>query len=209
MELHEKISLYGFNAISNFEVLNTFIPQLKAATLHSEFGGKFSSLMRATTKDLVKLGLTTKEAHRVLAIGQVHARMIQETDTRMKLSSSKDAFVLFSFLKMLNVEEFHALYIDRSNKMLCRKQISIGGISSCVVDVKVILKHAIECGASSIIVCHNHPSGNLEPSAADKKITTTIKEAAKIMDINLIDHIIIGGSQHDSYYSFADEGCMI
>ena len=85
------------------------------------------------------------------------------------------------------------------------KNISSGGVSGTVVDTKIILKHAIEILASGIIAVHNHPSGNLQPSEADRKITRTLKDAAKLLDIHLIDHLIIGDK---NYFSFADEGIL-
>jgi DNA repair protein RadC len=105
----------------------------------------------------------------------------------------------------LNHEEFWILFLDRGNKIKDSFRISQGGISGTVIDVRIILKLAIEKQASSIILCHNHPSGTLQASDADIKITRKITEAAKIMDISVLDHVIIGDNK---YYSFADEGIL-
>lgn len=100
-------------------------------------------------------------------------------------------------------ESFFALYLNQANKVLGIKKISECGISSTLVDVRIIMQAALLCNASGIIVCHNHPSGNLKPSSCDIKITEKIKEAAKFLDFSVLDHIILT-SEH--YYSFLDEG---
>jgi len=100
-------------------------------------------------------------------------------------------------------EEFWVLLLNRSNKVITKFKISQGGVSGTVIDVRIILKPAIENLASSIILCHNHPSGNIYPSDADEKITGKISEAAGTMDIKVLDHLII---TDENYFSFADEG---
>lgn len=102
-------------------------------------------------------------------------------------------------------ECFFALYLNRANDAISWHKISQGGIAGTVIDTKLILKGAIECTASSIIVAHNHPSGNTQPSDADIKITKRIKESAALMDIKLLDHVILTDA---SYLSFADEGLI-
>lgn len=103
-------------------------------------------------------------------------------------------------------EECWLLLLNRSNRLLSKTCVSTGGITATVVDVRIILKKAVEKLASGIILCHNHPSGNLKPSIADKKITQKLQEAAALMDIKLIDHLIVTKS---GYYSFADEGDLV
>lgn len=125
-----------------------------------------------------------------------------------KIISSKDAIKHFRDVwsdRMQYVEETYALLLNRANKALGFSKISIGGTAGTVVDIKVIFQTALKSNASSIILCHNHPSGNLKPSEADIKITRSIKEAGKLMDIPLADHLII---TDESYYSFADEGMI-
>ncbi len=102
-------------------------------------------------------------------------------------------------------EEFYVLYLNKSNKVITHKHISSGGITGTVADLKIILKHAIEFLATSIIAIHNHPSGNLKPSQADVDLTKKLKEAGKLMDVSLIDHLIIG---EKNFYSFADSGML-
>ncbi|MFN8255347.1 MAG: DNA repair protein RadC [Bacteroidales bacterium] len=133
-------------------------------------------------------------------------RKISEILDKKQISSSKDAFELFvSIIGDLPYEEFWIIYLNRSNKITGKEKISQGGISGTVIDNRIILKNALERLASGIIICHNHPSGNRQPSKQDLEITKKLSEAAKLFDINLLDHIII--ANHD-YLSFADEGLL-
>lgn len=125
---------------------------------------------------------------------------------KIKITSSKDAFkIVAPFLRDIPHEEFWILLLNRANRLLDKICISRGGISGTVVDARLIFKPAINQLASGIILCHNHPSGNLKPSKADTAITRKIKEAAIHLDIAILDHIIIGG---DQFLSFADEGIL-
>ena len=98
-----------------------------------------------------------------------------------------------------------ALYLNRANNTIGYAIIGIGGLSGTVVDPKIIFQHALLCNASALILSHNHPSGNLNPSEADKSITKKISNAGKVLEINVLDHVII---TKNSYFSFADEGIM-
>ncbi len=123
-----------------------------------------------------------------------------------KITGSKDAADFFvPVMSDLNHEEFWVMLLNRGNKIIDTFMISQGGISGTVIDVRLILKNALEKMASSIILCHNHPSGNLQASDADLRITAKIKSAAEIMDISVLDHIIIGQNR---YLSLADEGML-
>ncbi|MFV0269847.1 MAG: RadC family protein [Draconibacterium sp.] len=129
-----------------------------------------------------------------------------EVFSNNKITGSKDAADYFSpLLEDLSHEEFWMMLLNRGNKIIDTFMISQGGISGTVIDVRIILKPAIEKLASAIILCHNHPSGTMQASDADKKITRKIKTAAETMDIAVLDHIIIG---HNNYLSFADEGML-
>ena len=123
-----------------------------------------------------------------------------------KITASKDVFdIMHPLMVDLPHEEFWLLILNRANLVIKKEMISRGGVSGTVVDTKIIFKAAIENYASSIIISHNHPSGNLKPSEADIRITKTIKEAGKIMEIPLLDHLII---TEEGFYSFADEGIL-
>ncbi|HKK67443.1 MAG TPA: DNA repair protein RadC [Bacteroidales bacterium] len=102
-------------------------------------------------------------------------------------------------------EEFWVLFLDRANKVIDKKKLSSGGTIGTVIDVKLVLKSALEKLAQGLIVMHNHPSGNKKPSQSDVNITMKLKNAAELMDISLLDHIIITGN---GYYSFADESLL-
>jgi DNA repair protein RadC len=125
---------------------------------------------------------------------------------RKKISGSRDVYAFFRpSLGDLKHEEFWILLLNRANRVLGRIRVSQGGITGTVIDARIILKHAIERLACSIILCHNHPSGNLKPSDADITITSKIRESCKHMDIQVLDHIIIADN---SYFSFSDEGLI-
>jgi DNA repair protein RadC len=126
---------------------------------------------------------------------------------RPKVRCSKDAYDLFieswDLDTIEHVEEFKMLLMSRANTVLGIRTVSKGGISGTVIDVRIILQAPIKTNAFGIIVCHNHPSGNLKPSETDTKITKKIKDACSIMDIQLLDHLII---DTNDFYSFADNG---
>ena len=105
-----------------------------------------------------------------------------------------------------DTERFFVMYLNNNNSVINIVQLSSGGITGTVVDVRLLFRHAFICKATSILLCHNHPSGSNKPSNADKDLTTKIKNASKFLDINLLDHIII--SSDKCYYSFSDEGVL-
>jgi len=127
---------------------------------------------------------------------------------RQQVKSSRDAYEIFmqtwDLDSIEHVEEFKLMLLTRSNRVLGVASISKGGLSGTVTDVRIILQYAIKANASGIIVCHNHPSGNLQPSESDRRLTTKIKDSAAVMDVQLFDHLII--IPEGEYYSFADEG---
>jgi DNA repair protein RadC len=123
-----------------------------------------------------------------------------------KISSSADAHeVLKPYYIGTQVEEFNVIYLRRNSTVISTRNVSKGGLTGTVADVRVILKQAIELQACAMILSHNHPSGERRPSPADIDLTKKVKEAALLMDIEVLDHLIICA---DSYYSFADEGMI-
>jgi DNA repair protein RadC len=125
---------------------------------------------------------------------------------KCKITSSLDAYnniKQFYFDDIDIFESFFILLLNRSNNTIGYAKISQGGIAGTVVDVKLIAKYAVEALASSVILAHNHPSGNINPSDQDKKITTMVVNALKLFEINCLDHLII---IDNNYYSFADNG---
>jgi len=123
-----------------------------------------------------------------------------------KIGSSNDAFeVLQPIMGELEHEEFWVLYLNNSNKVLHKAQLSKGGITGTLVDVRILMKQSLELGAVGLILAHNHPSGTLKPSNADKEITQKIKRASESLDIKVLDHLII---TQKAYFSFADNNVL-
>lgn len=120
------------------------------------------------------------------------------------LSAFKSAITFFNKDTIQMQEQFVVLYLNRSNEVIGGYRHSTGGITGTVADVRIVLSIALKVLATGIVLCHNHPSGKLTPSQADKELTRKMKEAAKLMDITVIDHLIV--SEGDNYYSFADQG---
>ena len=140
----------------------------------------------------------------------VYRTKVKASD-RLQVKCSKDAFDIFmenwDLDSIEHIEEFKLMLMTRSNKVLGIASISKGGISGTVTDVRIILQLAIKANASGIIVCHNHPSGNLQPSESDIAITRKIKESGNVMDIQLLDLLI--AIPEGTYYSMADEGIIL
>lgn len=133
-------------------------------------------------------------------------RQLSAPEKRKKITSSQEAYqVLGPLLADLTKEEFWMVSLDRANQVISKDRISIGGVHGTVVDAKVIFAKALSTGASGLLLYHNHPSGQLIPSKEDRKITTKLIEAGKVLDIVVQDHLIIGSAD---YFSFRDEGLM-
>ncbi len=130
----------------------------------------------------------------------------EEAQKVTKVSASKDVFeLLYPLMGELQHEEFWIVYLNNSNKVIHKSQLSKGGITGTLVDVRLVLKQALDLGAVGIILAHNHPSGTLKPSTADKQITQKLKKAVEALDIKILDHLIL--AQHH-YFSFADQGIL-
>lgn len=142
----------------------------------------------------------------VAALEMGRRRRLEDTSKIIKIQSSPDAFeLLYPLIGELPHEEFWIVYLNNSNKVVHKAQLSKGGITGTLVDVRLVLKQALELGAVGIILAHNHPSGTLVPSAADKQITKKLKVASEALDIKILDHLIL--AQHQ-YLSFADKGIL-
>ena len=167
-----------------------------------------NNLGKLAIGDLKKLhGIGSARAVTIAAALELgRRRKLADAENVIQIKCSKDVADIFQpLLSDLQYEEFWILFLNRSNKVINRMKLSQGGVSGTVTDVRMVMKKAIEYLASGIIVCHNHPSGNLNPSESDSKITQKIKDAGNLMDIQLLDHLII--SEKD-YYSFADNGLL-
>lgn len=167
-----------------------------------------NELGKKQVTDLKKIkGIGEAKAITIIASLELgRRRKLATLKDKTQITSSSDIYNLFQpVIAELPHEEFWAVYLNRSNKIIEKTKLSQGGVAGTVIDIKLVLKNALQLLASSIIVCHNHPSGNLQPSQADKDITTKLAKAANLLDIKVLDHIIV---VEDNYYSFADNNLM-
>lgn len=212
----EKLIEKGTSSLSDAELLAILInsgTKDKSAVdlgreLLSQVNNNLNSLGKLSIPDLKKIrGIGTARAVTIAASLELgRRRKLAGEEEVAQIRSSKEVADIFQpLLSDLIHEEFWILFLNRSNKVINRMKLSQGGISGTVTDVRIIMKRAIECLASGIIICHNHPSGNLNPSESDSKITQKIKDAGILMDIQLLDHLIIS---EKNYYSFADNGLI-
>ncbi|MFN4122899.1 MAG: RadC family protein [Flavobacteriales bacterium] len=210
----EKMMLKGAAALSDAELLAILIG---TGTRNESAVDLAKRLMSMANHNLIELSKkTVKELQKVKGIGVAKAvsiaaalelgrrRRAQEPMERRRITSSRDTFeIVAPHLAELDHEQFWVILLNRANKVTGKSCLSVGGINGTVADTRLILRYALDNLATGIILCHNHPSGNLQPSDADINLTKNVKQAAGWMDINVLDHIIISES---GYYSFADEG---
>ncbi len=212
----EKLIANGINTLSNAELLAIIIGSGTRMDTAVELSKKVLNIVSNNLHELGKLdilslkkipGIGPAKAMAIIACFELGRRRNTSGKlTGKKICGSRDAFDLFQpLLGDIHHEEFWILLLNRSNRVIDKVKISQGGISGTIIDTRIILKNAVDRLSSSIILCHNHPSGNLKPSDADIRITNKLKDSAQIMDINLLDHIIVADN---SYFSFADEGLL-
>ncbi len=174
----------------------------------SSVSDNLTELSRMSVKDLMKFkGIGDAKAITIVAALELgKRRRSAEILQRRSIRSSKEAFEsIYSLASDLSYEKFWIILLDQAQQILRIVEISEGGITGTVADPKKIFRLALENGATNLILCHNHPSGQLKPSQADSQLTQKIVYAGKLLDINILDHIIVG---RDDYYSFADNGTM-
>jgi DNA repair protein RadC len=212
----EKLLKNGSSSLSDAELiailLGTGTVSMSAVEVSrnilNDANQSLQQLGKKTLKELMKhKGIGEAKAITIAAAMELGRRRAMEMPDRVvKITCSHDVFkILQPVMGELEHEEFWTLLLDNSHKVLEKHQISKGGITATHVDARVIFKKAIEAGAVAVIIAHNHPSGTLNPSTADKQITTKIMQAGETLDIKVLDHIII--TQQD-YYSFADNGIL-
>ncbi|WP_421810028.1 RadC family protein [Flagellimonas sp.] len=171
-------------------------------------GHNLSEMGKLSVNQLMKFkGIGEAKAVTIAAALEVgRRRRMQDTGKITKITGSRDAFeLLYPIMGELQHEEFWIVYLNNSNKVIHKSQLSKGGITGTLVDVRLVLKEALELGAVGIILAHNHPSGTLKPSASDKHITEKLKNASEALDIKVLDHLIL--TRHH-YLSFADQGML-
>ncbi|EAR02139.1 RadC family protein [Maribacter sp. HTCC2170] len=167
-----------------------------------------NDLGRLSIKQLMQFkGIGEAKAITIVAALEIGRRRRGEEGQKIaKISSSRDVFELLQpSMGELPHEEFWIVYLNNSNKVIHTSQLSKGGITGTLVDVRLVMKKALELGAIGLVLAHNHPSGGLKPSNADKQITSKLKNAALALDLKVLDHLII--TQND-YFSFADESIL-
>lgn len=212
----EKMLKHGFSALSNAELMAILIGSGNIAEsavelsrrILSDFKNNLDKIGKSSVEKLKSYnGIGEAKAINILAALELgRRRQIEDGGILKKVNSSEDAFQYLKIdLSDLTHEEFWVIYLDRANNVIDKSRISQGGISGTVIDVRLILKQAIEKMASSIILAHNHPSGNLSPSQSDIDITRKTGEASKLIDVKVLDHIIVAGNR---FYSLADEGLI-
>lgn len=212
----EKLISKGRHALTDAELLailiNTGTKGISAIQLAKNIlqlaNNNLIELSRLDLGTLKKIkGMGEKKAIVLISALELgNRRRKAEALERSSIASSDDAYeCLAPMIADSTHEQFVVMYLNRANKVLEIKSHSSGGLTGTIVDVKLMLKEAIMNHASGIIVAHNHPSGNLSPSTSDIDLTQKIKQAASIMEIALLDHLIVTG---DRYYSFRDQGLL-
>ena len=212
----EKLLHKGPAALTDAELLailiNTGTVKFSALDLAREVllkaDGRLGDLGRLSLKELQQVnGIGEAKAITIAAALELGRRR-QSADvlSRPAITSMEDAAeIILPLLSDLNHEAFCVLYLNQANRLLRHEIISNGGITGTVADVRIILKNALLHNANQLIVAHNHPSGNLQPSGADRTLTTKLKDAAALMDIRLLDHLIIAAGR---YLSLQEEGLL-
>ena len=212
----EKLILKGRNALSDAELLAILIG---TGSKNDSAIGLAQKILSHANNDLSVLAkMNAIELQKVKGVGEAKAlnimaalelgRRRKEIASQLKpqMNSSKDVFIeLEGVYKDLQHEEFWVLFLNRANRVISKKCLSKGGINGTVVDVRLLMKTAIEILSSGIIISHNHPSGNLFPSEEDLAMTRKCKQACEYLDIRLLDHIIVSD---DKYYSFQENGVL-
>jgi len=209
----EKLMLKGKESLSNAELIailigsgsrNESAVDLSRRILSSV--NNLNSLAKLSLPQLMNFkGIGEAKAITIVAALELgRRRRVEETIELVKITSSKLVFdIMQPIIGDLPHEEFWVLFLNNSNKVISKAQLSKGGLTGTIVDVRMVFRLALENGATGLILCHNHPSGNLQPSHSDKEITAKLKLAGDSLDVKVLDHLIITETK---YYSFVDEG---
>jgi DNA repair protein RadC len=212
----EKLVAKGKSALSDAELIAVLIGSgnreesavgLSKRILKS-INGNINELAKLSVEKLTQFkGIGAAKALSIItALELGKRRQLEVALEKPKITSSKDvADAMQPIIGDLEHEEFWVLFLNNSNKVVAKSQICKGGLSATIVDIRLVFKRALELASVAIVVCHNHPSGKLQPSTADAQLTQKIKEAGVTLDIKLLDHLII---TEKAYFSFADEGIL-
>jgi DNA repair protein RadC len=212
----EKLALKGKNTLTDAELLAILLGSGSRNESAVELSRKVLSSVGNNLNQLGKLQLSQLTAFKgigsakaitiIAAMELARRRRSEEAIELTKVTSSQSIFeIMHPVLGELPHEEFWIIYLNNSNRIVAKQQLSKGGITGTLVDVRLVFKAAFEMGATGLILCHNHPSGSLVASEADKQITRKLKLGGENLDIKVLDHVII---TETSYLSFADEGIL-
>lgn len=213
----EKMMLKGRNALSDAELLAILIGTGSGHKSAVDLGrellanveGDLNRLSKLSVQQLCQVkGIGTSKAVSLLAAIELGRRRKQiEFDEEQVM---KNGFRVYQLLRPyfadLQHEEFYIVLLKRNNEVLSIKQLSVGGTTGTIVDAKIVFRNAMECGASGIILAHNHPSGNKQPSSEDISLTRKLRSFGEMIDMPILDHLIVADN---GYFSFADEGLML
>ncbi|MBT8317610.1 MAG: DNA repair protein RadC [Lutibacter sp.] len=212
----EKMLLKGKVALSDAELIAILIGSgnrdesavALAKRILASINNNLNTLGKLTVLDLIKFkGIGEAKAISIItALELGRRRRLEEALELPKITSSKAVFNFMQpLIGELQHEEFWVICLNNSNKVLFKEQLSKGGLTGTLVDVRLVFKKAIELNATAVILCHNHPSGKLQASNADISITNKLKQAGETLDIKVLDHLII---TENAYFSFADENIL-
>lgn len=212
----EKLVQKGRSVLSDAELIAILIGSGSKNESAVELAKRILGSVNHNLNDLGKLsikqlmqfkGIGEAKAVTIAAALEMGRRRRGEASIKItKIGSSKDAFELLQpSLGELDHEEFWILYLNNANKVLHRSQLSKGGLTGTLVDVRIVMRQALELGAVGLILAHNHPSETLRPSKEDRKVTEKLQRACEALDIRVLDHLII---TRKAYFSFADEGIL-
>lgn len=212
----EKLITQGREVLSNSELLAIVIGSGNkkysalqiAQNILNTVDQRFSNLAKMSIEELVDVeGIGIAKATTINAVLEIAKRRLNEEHVEKKVVRSSSDVYQYLFERFMDIEheEFHVMYLNRANEVLKVEQLSKGGSSGTIADGKIIFKNALLCKASGLILTHNHPSGQRKPSEADKKLTKSLCEFGKMIDLNVLDHLIFC---ENTYFSFADEGLL-
>ena len=212
----EKFILKGRHVLSDAELLAIQLGSGSrnesalglAKRILSSVSGSYNKLAKLTVEQLMEFkGIGEAKAINILSALEIGRRRKTETkEELLVIRQSKTIYESFhNLLSDVDHEEFWCMFLNTSNGVIKKEIISKGGMASTIVDIRVIMKRALLLSATGIVLIHNHPSDNTKPSQNDINITKNIKEGAKLLNISLLDHVIVGDT---NYFSFADEGIL-
>ena len=191
-----------YRVLSDNELLHHITNSREQA---AEYAGRLTRCEITSVDDLFSELTPARKALSEAAVELYKRVQIKQAERRQVVSSETACNILRPLIGDIEREEFWAIYLNQSNKVIRKERLSAGGITGTLVDVRLIMKGAILCNATGIIIAHNHPSGNEKPSGEDNRITEQVKKAAETLNISLIDHVIVTSN---TYYSYMDNDML-